>query len=78
MNNSLTCVCGAPFEGDGYTLVYHCPFTDIDTSVAPDSNPIYCDYNETAVDDKNENEPAFKRVTSLLPWLEQGSLDTTR
>jgi len=57
-----TCVCGAPFEGDGYTLVYHCPHTEKDTNVAPDSNPIYCNYNEITVDDKSENEPAFKRV----------------
>lgn len=62
MNNSMTCVCGAPFEGDGYTLVYHCPHTEKDTRVAPDSNPIYCDYNETTVDDKSENESTFKRV----------------
>jgi hypothetical protein len=30
-------------EGDGYTLVYHCPTIDVsDLCIEPDANPVYC------------------------------------
>ena len=33
--------CGETMEGDGYTIVYHCPSVEVD-GVEPDTNPIYC------------------------------------
>lgn len=39
--------CGEALEGDGYTSVMHCPYTDEDTySMAPDYGPVYCDFEE--------------------------------
>ncbi|MFM2588249.1 hypothetical protein [Vibrio sp. TBV020] len=64
--NSMTCVCGAYFEGDGYTLVYHCPHTEQDAHVAPDSNPTYCDYEDTKVNTEITTNKTFKHVARQL------------
>ena len=35
--------CGEEMVGDGFSLVYHCPYTYKDLSLyEPDSNPIHC------------------------------------
>lgn len=34
---------------DGYTSVLHCEFAEEDLSVAPDSEPIYCNFDEEVV-----------------------------
>lgn len=46
MFTELVCDCGEPLEGDGYTVVLHCPYSDKDIDVAPDSNPIFCDFDD--------------------------------
>ncbi|MBF4218379.1 hypothetical protein, partial [Vibrio anguillarum] len=42
----LTCPCGGFLIGDGYTVVLHCPYTEQPLDVAPDSNPIFCDFED--------------------------------
>ena len=46
MFTELVCDCGERLEGDGYTVVLHCPYSDKDIDVAPDSNPIFCDFDD--------------------------------
>ncbi len=46
MFTELVCDCGESLIGDGYTVVLHCPNTENDIDVAPDSAPIYCDYED--------------------------------
>lgn len=41
-------LCGGEMVGDGYTSVLHCEFAESDLTVAPDSTPIYCDFDEEA------------------------------
>jgi hypothetical protein len=36
-------VCGEDMEGDGYTVVLHCPSVDVE-DYEPDSNPVYCQW----------------------------------
>lgn len=40
--------CGGEMIGDGYTTVLHCEFANEEDYwyLAPDSNPIYCDFEE--------------------------------
>ena len=42
--------CGEHLEGDGYTVVMHCPYADEVLYVEPDAAPIYCGWSEA--DDK--------------------------
>lgn len=48
--------CGGNMVGDGYTLVRHCEFADVDDDPrAPfeaDADPIYCNYEEDVKNDK--------------------------
>ncbi len=40
----MCCVnCGGSMVGDGYTLVRHCEYVDVDEDVECDAGPIYCD-----------------------------------
>ena len=34
--------CGENLEGDGYTRTLHCPYTELETNLEPDANPVYC------------------------------------
>lgn len=35
--------CSETMEGDGHTVVYHCPSVDvINSGIEPDANPVYC------------------------------------
>ena len=54
--------CGGEMIGDGYTMVYHCEYTDEHEYEfhEPDAGPIYCGF----VDKKVSNEEA-KRI-----WVE--------
>ncbi len=45
----MYCICGAPLEGDGYTIVLHCSNTTDDLCVAP----IYCSFEGTEDADKD-------------------------
>lgn len=41
----MTCViCGERMEGDGFTMVLHCPYADdlLVSCAEPDANPITC------------------------------------
>lgn len=40
----MTCpICGEPLEGNGYSVVLHCPDADLSLGYEPDANPVYCD-----------------------------------
>ena len=38
-------VCGEKMEGDGYTVVIHCPNAspEVLEAVEPDANPVFCE-----------------------------------
>lgn len=38
-------VCGEQMEGDGYTVVVHCPRVDVSV-IEPDCNPVYCETDD--------------------------------
>ena len=38
-------VCGEQMEGDGYTVVVHCPRVDV-SDIEPDCNPVYCETDD--------------------------------
>ena len=38
--------CGETMEGDGYTVVYHCPNYEGTVDAEPDTNPVYCTSEE--------------------------------
>ena len=39
--------CNERMEGDGYSIVLHCPFTEEDIfDKTPDDNPIYCEFSD--------------------------------
>ena len=38
-------VCGEQMEGDGYTVVVHCPRVDV-IGIEPDCNPVYCETDD--------------------------------
>ena len=43
--------CGENLEGDGYTSVIHCPYTEeLGYDLEPDANPVYCGWR--VCDDK--------------------------
>lgn len=44
--------CGERMEGDGYSLVYHCPSVDEVALFEPDANPVHC---ELADEEKGES-----------------------
>lgn len=50
--------CGETLEGDGYSSVLYCPYTDEDTAyMEPDSGPIYCDFPDYSNSgEENSNE----------------------
>jgi|10_taG_2_1085330.scaffolds.fasta_scaffold52712_2 hypothetical protein len=71
MGDNGECIyCNEALEGDGYTVVLHCPNQeDIDTYWyhEPDANPVYCNYKEemeTHLDNLNkkldEADPRYK------------------
>ncbi|MEF1336150.1 hypothetical protein REH81_05065 [Vibrio rotiferianus] len=41
--------CNETMEGDGYTVVFHCPNASEETveDKEPDANPVYCDSLES-------------------------------
>ena len=40
----MTCPnCGETLEGDGYTMVLHCPNVELDDWLEPDADPILCE-----------------------------------
>lgn len=40
--------CGERMEGDGFTIVLHCPYADDKVSdKEPDANPVYCGFRDT-------------------------------
>ena len=46
--------CGEQMEGDGYTIVLHCPNVDV-SDITPDCNPIHCELSE------------FEEYNNMLP-----------
>lgn len=43
----MTCPdCGELMDGDGYTLVLHCPNADDYDDREPDANPVYCGFTD--------------------------------
>lgn len=48
---AMTCKnCGERYEGDGYSLAFHCPDADIEDWPEPDANPVDCKPESTACD----------------------------
>ena len=43
MSHQFVCKnCNETMEGDGYTVVYHCPNADTSAGFVPDADPVFC------------------------------------
>jgi hypothetical protein len=52
--------CGEEMEGDGYTVVFHCPNVDvIEEGYEPDAAPVYCGN-------------ADERLSEIVKYLNKG------
>ena len=53
--------CGEQMEGDGYTIVLHCPNVDV-SDITPDCDPVYCEMfgvDKTLLGDVNERIESY-------------------